>query len=85
MSWGGFRLFSRQINPPLQARDEASIFYFVDFSGESGGTHPQNSYKPSRGLYEATLLRRTRSVNRLARSFGINKQRDRQTSFYFVL
>ncbi len=49
-------------------------------SWEGGGILPQNSYKPSRNLYEATLLRRTRSVQRLARFFGTNRQTDRHRS-----
>ena len=68
-----------------------------DFSLEGGGTLPQNSYNPSRDLCEATLLRRTLSVQRLVRFFGTNiqtqrqtyrktyRQTHRQTSCYFIL
>ena len=45
---------------------------FFNFSWEGCGTPPQNSYKPSQDLRVATLLRRTRSVQRLSRSFGTN-------------
>ena len=38
------------------------------------GTLPQNSYKLSQDLWEATLYRRTISVQRLARSFGKDRQ-----------
>ena len=38
----------------------------MDFSWEGGGTLPQNR--------EPTLLRRTQLVQRLARSFGTDKQ-----------
>ena len=61
------------------------FWFFCHFSWEGGGTLLQNSYKPSRNLWEATLLRRTRSVQRLARSFGTNKHTDTQTSCYFSM
>ena len=62
------------------------LFSRCDFSWEGGGTLPQNSYKPSRDLWESTLLRRTRSDQRLARSFGTNTQtQDKQTSCYFSI
>ncbi len=49
------------------------IFFsiFCDFSWEGGGTLPQNSYKPSQDLWEATLV----SFQRLARSFGTHWHR----------
>ena len=44
------------------------------------GTHCfKKNYKPSRDLREASLLGKTRSVQRLARSFGTNKKTDKQT------
>ena len=46
---------------------------------------PKSSYKHSRNLLEATLLRKTRSVQRLPRSFGTNIQTHRQTSSYFII
>ena len=59
------------------------IFHFW---GRWGYPTPQeNSYKPSRDLWEATLLRRTQSVQRLARSFGTDTQTDTQTSCYFSI
>ena len=60
-----------------------SIYYY--FSWEGVGTLPQNSYKPSRDLWEATLLRRIRSVQQLARSFSTNRQTHRKTSCYFII
>ena len=57
------------------------FFIFVNFSMDGGRTLPQNSYKPSRDLWEAYLLRRTQSVQRLVRSFVTN----RQTSCYFFI
>ena len=62
-----------------------NVKIFRDFSWEGGGTLPQNSKKPSRDLWEATLLRRTQSVQRLARSFGTNKHIDKYTSCYFSI
>ena len=50
------------------------------FFWEGGGTLPRNSYNS----LEATLLRRIRSVHRLARSFGTGKQTN-QTSCYFII
>ncbi len=47
-----------------------------DFSWESVGTLPQNRYKPSRNLWEATLLRRIRCTDKMT---------DRQTSCYFII
>ncbi len=44
-----------------------------------GVSLPQNSYKPSRDIRESTtLLRRTRSVQRLGRSFGTNIQTNKE-------
>ena len=54
---------------------------YCDFSWE-GGCSSQNSYKPSRDLCEVTLLRRARSVQQLARSLGINKQKDILLLYY---
>jgi hypothetical protein len=52
-----------------------SIFFKnCDFSWEGGGTLPHNSYKPS--------LRRTRLVQRLARSLGTAKQTDILLLYY---
>ena len=48
---------------------------FCDFSWEGGVTLPKNNYKPSRELWESTLLRITRSV----------KQSDKHTTCYFVI
>ena len=62
----------------------ASFFIFVDFSRESGGTLPQNSYKPSCDLWESTLLRRTRSIQLLARSFGTNTQTHKYTNILLL-
>ena len=59
--------------------------FFCNFSWEGGGTLPKNSSKPSRDLLEDTLLRRTRSVQRLARSFGTDTQTDKHTSCYFII
>ena len=42
----------------------------------------QNSFKPSRDLWEATLLRTTRLVQRLARSFSIDKQTNIMLLYY---
>ena len=51
------------------------FFKKFNFSREGGGTLPENSYKPFRDLLEAILLRKTRSVQRLARFFGTDKKR----------
>ena len=42
---------------------------------------PQNSFKPSQDLWEATLYRRIISVRLLVRSFST----DKQTSCYFII
>ena len=52
-----------------------------DFSWEGGGTFPQNSYKTSWD-WEATLLRRTRLGQRLARFFGTFNQIDILLLYY---
>ena len=54
-------------------------------SWEVGGTLPQNSDKPSQDLWEATLKRRTMSVQRLRRSFGTDRQTDRHRFCYFYI
>ena len=46
-----------------------------DFSLEGGGTLPKIGYKPSQDLWEANLQMRIISAQRLARSFGTNRQR----------
>ena len=58
--------------------DQASLLLYVaykslgeNFLGRVVVPSPQNSYEPSQ---EATLLRKTRSVQRLARSFGTLRQ-----------
>ena len=83
-----FKFISLRSATMLATLCGGNIYYFwfySDFSLEGGGTLPQNSYKPSRDLWEATLLRRTRSVQRLARSFGTDTQTDKQTSCYFSI
>ena len=55
----------------VQVSTQEFFNLFYDFSWEVGGKIPQNSYKTSRDLCETTLLEKTRSVQRLARSFLI--------------
>ena len=56
--------------------------FFCDFSLKGGGTLPENSYKSSQDICKATLLRRTRSVLRLARSFSSNIHTDILLLYY---
>ena len=53
------------------------------FSWE-GGTLSENSYKPFKDQWEVTLLRKTRSVQRLPRSFVTNKQTYRHTNILLL-
>ena len=72
------RKFENLCNVQISTKREniCKIFDFCYFSWEVGGTLSQNSYKPSRNLWEATLLRRTWSVQ-LFRYKYTHRQTDR--------
>ena len=51
------------------------LFYlFVDFSYQSGGTFPQNSFKTFLRPMTSYIVKENQSVQRLARSFGTHRQ-----------
>ncbi len=80
--------FKKIIRYLSMLRMSTNIYFFIDFLWfflEGGGILPQNRYKPSQDLCVATLLRRTRTVQQLVRSFGTNIQTHKHTSCYFIL
>ena len=71
---------SHTVAPPS---DTFNIFWYlfssVDFVWKAGVTVPQNSYKPSKDLWEATLYGRTQSIQRS------NTHIATKTSCYFYI
>ena len=87
-SWTSLVYFRNRENKICRVLDIlASIFPHFNFFPEVLFLDflPQNRYKPSQDLAEATLQERMISIQRLAISFGIDRHTYTQTSCYWYI
>ena len=79
--WRWLHWTSPTVQPSIFCFRFKKIFFL-----SGGWWYPStNSYKPSQILWEATLLRRSWSVQRLAKSLGTNRKNDKQPVWHYII